>query len=88
MKKIILKATAVGFALAVAGALGCGSSGGGCGGSSTPATTAQVTCGQGTYQVNGQCVVDPGTGSSGSSGGTTGSNVQATPSNSPQAIQK
>jgi hypothetical protein len=86
MKKIILKVTAVWFACAVAGSLGCGSSGGGCGGTPTPATTAQVTCGQGTYQVNGQCVADPG--SSGSGTGTTasGANVQATPSGAPQAI--
>lgn len=68
MKKNLLKAAAVVFACAVTGIIGCmGSSGGsGCGGS-VPATTTSLTCGKGTYQVNGQCVADPNSGSSSSS---------------------
>ena len=54
---------------------------GGCCGGSTPATTANLTCGNGTYQVNGQCVPIPTSGTT-----TTGSNVQANPSNTPQNV--
>lgn len=73
MKTNILKAAAALFALAVSGSLGCmgSSGGGGCGGGSVPATTASLTCGAGTHQANGQCVVNKssGSGSSSSSGG-------------------
>jgi hypothetical protein len=31
---------------------------GGCCGGSTPATTAQLTCGTGTHMVNNQCVLN------------------------------
>ena len=86
MKKNILKAAAMLFAVAVSGSLGCmgSSGGGGCGGGSVPATTQSLTCGKGTHQANGQCVANSGSGS-GSSGN---SNTQAPTQNNTQSIRR
>jgi hypothetical protein len=86
MKKNILKASAVWFACAVAGTVGCGGSGGGCGGS-VPATTTQLTCGQGTHQVGSTCVANTAQNTPGYNNSNNNStNTQAPPAT--QSIRK
>lgn len=62
MKTMNLRATAIAFAAALAGAVGCGS--GGCGGQNMNTNSApsapSMQCGQGTYlNSSNQCVPRP-----------------------------
>ena len=64
---------------------GGGCCGGGMGGS-VPATTAQLTCGEGTHQANGMCVPNS---SSNSGSNSSGSNQQTqSPTTNTQSIRR
>lgn len=55
----ILRLTAMALAAAAGCAIGCGGTSSGCGGTNLNANsnTPQITCGPGTTQVNGVCVL-------------------------------